>query len=89
MGGGCRGISVQGSEKSLHNTVTEDGRSVAKSCPALCEPMDHSPQAPLPRGLSRQECQSKLPCPPPGDLPDPGIEPASLTSPDWRVDSLP
>ena len=24
---------------------------------------------------------SGLPCPPPGDLPDPGIEPASLTSP--------
>ena len=24
---------------------------------------------------------SGLPCPPPGDLPDPGIEPESLTSP--------
>ena len=33
-------------------------------------------------GLSRQEYWSGLPCPPPGDLPDPGIEPASLVSPE-------
>ena len=38
-------------------------------------------QAPLPMGFSRQEYWSGLPCPPPGDLPDPGIEPTSLTSP--------
>ena len=31
--------------------------------------------------FSRQEYWSELQCPPPGDLPDPGIEPASLTSP--------
>ena len=31
--------------------------------------------------FSRQESWSGLPCPPPGDLPDPGIECASLTSP--------
>ena len=29
----------------------------------------------------RQQYQSGLPCPPPGDLPDQGIESASLTSP--------
>ena len=28
-------------------------------------------------GFSRQEYRSGLPCPPPGDLPDPGIEPTS------------
>ena len=33
-------------------------------------------------GFSRQEDWSGLPCPPPGDLPDPGIEFASLTSPE-------
>ena len=38
-------------------------------------------QAPLSMGFSRQEWWSGLPCPPPGHLPDPGIEPASLTSP--------
>ena len=32
-------------------------------------------------GFSRQEDWSGLPFPPAGDLPDPGIEPASLTSP--------
>ena len=31
-------------------------------------------------GFSRQEYWSGLLCPPPGDLPDPGIEPTSLTS---------
>ena len=44
-------------------------------------------QAPLcPWGFSRQEHWSGLPCPSPGDLPDPGIEPRS---PAWQVDSLP
>ena len=31
-------------------------------------------------GFSRQEYWSGLPCPPPGDLPDPGTEPTSFTS---------
>ena len=38
-------------------------------------------QAPLSMGFSRQEYSSGLPCPPQGDLPDSGIEPASLRSP--------
>ena len=38
-------------------------------------------QAPLSMGFSRQEHWSGLLCPPPGDLPDPGIEPTTLTSP--------
>ena len=32
-------------------------------------------------GFSRQAYWSGLPCPPPGDLPDPGIKPAPLMSP--------
>ena len=39
-------------------------------------------QAPLNMGFSRQEYWSQLPCPPPGNLPDPGIEPVSLMSPE-------
>ena len=35
-------------------------------------------QAPLSMGFSRQEYWSGLPCPPSGDLTDPGIEPAFL-----------
>ena len=38
-------------------------------------------QAPLSMGFSRQEYWSGLPCPPPGALPNPGIEPASAASP--------
>ena len=37
-------------------------------------------------GLSRQEHWSGLPCPPPGDLPNPGIKPRSPT---LQADSLP
>ena len=40
-------------------------------------------------GFSRQEYWSGLPRPPPGDLSDPGIELASLTSPASQVGSLP
>ena len=55
--------------------------SEAQSCLTLRNPMDHS-QAPLSMGFSRQEYWSGLSFPPPGDLPNPGIEPASLVSPD-------
>ena len=37
-------------------------------------------------GFSRQECWSGLLCPPPGDLPDPGVQ---SRSPALQVDSLP
>ena len=37
-------------------------------------------QAPLLMGFCRQEYWSGFPCPPPSDLPDPGIEPTSLVS---------
>ena len=38
-------------------------------------------QAPLSRGFSKEEYRSGLPCPPPADLTDPGIEPRYLGSP--------
>ena len=43
-------------------------------------------QAPLSMGLFRQEFWSGLPCPFPGDLPDPGVKPAI---PKLEADSLP
>ena len=52
---------------------------VAQLCPTLWDPMDC-------RGFSRQEYWSGLPCPPPGNLPDPGIGPRSPT---LQADSLP
>ena len=48
---------------------------------SLRPPGLYSLQAPLSMGFSRQEYQSGQPCPPPGDLPDPGIKLASLPSP--------
>ncbi|CAI9158760.1 unnamed protein product [Rangifer tarandus platyrhynchus] len=54
------------------------------SCSVMSDsatPWTAARQAPLPMGFSRQEYWSGLPCPPPGDLPDPGIEPTSLMSP--------
>ena len=56
-----------------------------QSCLSVCDPMDCS----LSMGFSRQECWSRLPCPPPGDLPDPGIEPTSLCLLHWQSGSLP
>ena len=44
--------------------------------------MDHiAHQAPLSKGCSRQEHWSGLPCPPPGDVPNPGVKHLSLMSP--------
>ena len=37
---------------------------------------------------SRQEYRSGLPCPAPGDLPHPGVEPTSPAAPALQVDSL-
>jgi len=45
-------------------------------------------QAPLSTGFSRQEQWSGFPCPPPGDLPNPGIELVSYSF-SLQADSLP
>ena len=50
-------------------------------CPTFATPQPVACQAPLSMGFSRQEYWSGLPCPPPGDRPDPGIKPTSLLSP--------
>ena len=49
-------------------------------------PWTEAHQAPSAMGFSRQEPWSGLPCPSPGDLPDPGMEPESLA---LQADSLP
>ena len=57
-----------------------------QSCPTLETAWTVVHQAPLSTVLFRQEYWSGLPCPPPGDLPNPGIEPASSA---LQADSLP
>ena len=49
----------------------------AQSSPTLCNSMDCGPPGSSVHGISQfpgQEYWSELPFPPPGDLPDPGIE---------------
>ena len=52
-----------------------------QSCSTVCDPVDCSLPGSSVDGISRQEYWSGLPCPPPGDLPDPDIESVSLMSP--------
>ena len=62
-------------------------RACVLSCARLFNSMECSPQSPLSMGFSRQEYWSGLPFPP-GDLPNPGVEPVSLTSPALQAGSL-
>ena len=57
-----------------------------QSHPTLWNPLDCSPPGSSVHGFSRQEYWSGLLCPPPEDLPNPGIKP---TSPALEVDYLP
>ena len=59
---------------------------VSQLCPTLCDTEDCSPRLLCPWEFSGQEYWSGLPCLPPGDLLNPGIEPRS---PALQVDSLP
>ena len=80
-----------------HLAVTEIGKMVCIQSRHVCVLSHFSPvwlwayglyvacQAPLSMGFSRQEYWSGFPRPPPGDLPDPGIQPTSLLSPALTV----
>ena len=63
---------------------------VTKLWPTLfATPWTVACQAPLSMGFSRQEYWSGLPFPPPGDLPDPGIEPCLLHFLHWQAEFSP
>ena len=53
---------------------------VTKSCLALVTPQAVAHQAPLSKGIPRQENWNGLPFPSPGELPNPGTEPTSPTA---------
>ena len=87
--GMCRSIQeitqgIQKTSQRRHHSHLADAVSMrvcmlshfnhVRVCVPLCTT---ACQAPLSLGLSRQEYWGGSPCPPPGDLPDPGIEPAS------------
>ena len=52
-------------------------------CPTLCNSMDCSLPGSSVHDIFQVRVWSGLPCPLPGDLPDPGIEPVSFMSPEW------
>ena len=61
---------------------------VTQLCPTLCDPLEHS----LPGSSVHGDSPGKntgVGCPPPGDLPNLGVESASLTSPALQAGSLP
>ena len=66
---------------NLAKTEISNKNVCAQLYPTLCDPMDHSLPGSSVHEISRQEYWSGLPFPPLGDLPNPGIEPASLAPP--------
>ena len=78
-----RGMPITGSSRHWPATL-QIGLTHAESLSRVrlfVTPRTVAPQAPLSMGSSRQEYWSGWPFPPPGDLPHPGIKPASLKSP--------
>ena len=72
-----RGINLQNIQTALHSGVLSHFSHVQLFVTLWIVAC----QAPLSMGFSSQAYQSGLPCPPPGDLPDPRIIRMSLTSP--------
>ena len=54
----------------------------AQLCPTLCNPMDYSLPGSSVHGILKARISEQVPFPPPGDLPDPGIESVSLAFPE-------
>ena len=78
---GCRPFSAEAESRAM--------RSISAIFQGLfATPWTAARQAPLSMGFSRQEDWSRLPFPPPGALPDPGIEPVSPASSALQADSL-
>ena len=79
-------ISCIGRQILYHWATREAGSSMCSVVSDSATLWTVAWQAPLSMGFSRQEYWSGFPCPPPGDLPNPGIKPRSPT---LQVDSLP
>ena len=80
-----RELNINGGKETKNSKPCAVLCSVAQSFLTLCTPRTVAHQPPLSMGFSRQKYWSGLPCPPPGDLPNPGIKPRSPT---LQVDSL-
>ena len=89
--GASKHVNFEKQPSFIHSTAEGSGLWCGHICtclPTACclcsvlsdsgTPWTEARQAPMPMEFSRQEYWSGLPCPPPGDLPDPGIKPVSL-----------
>ena len=65
------------------------GAQTLQSCLTLCDPVDHTHQAPLSMGFPRQEYGSGLPFPPPGIFLTQGLNPRLVCLLHWEVGSSP
>ena len=65
------------------------GAKSLQSCLTLCDPMDCNPPGSSVHAILQARILEWVAMPPPGDLPEPGIEPSSLMSPALQADSLP
>ena len=70
------------------NSMTLTSYSVHSHVKLFATPQTVACQAPLSMEFFSKEYWSELPFPPPGNLPDPGIEPTSLMSPALAGPSL-
>ena len=73
--------------KSFHSTVYVCMLSCFSCVPLFGVLWTVAFQAPPSMGFSSQAHWSELPCPPPEDLPNPGIKPASPVAPEVKADS--
>ena len=55
--------------------------TLLQPCPTLCDSMDCSPPGSSVHGILQARILEWVACPPPGDPPDPRIEPVSLMTP--------
>ena len=72
--------------KHLHCACACVHAKSLQACSTLCSPKDCSPRGSSIYGILQARILEWLPCAPPGDLPDPRMEPAS---PALQADSLP
>ena len=76
----CAGNNKSRSHRDNVQHLLDAGAFVPSGVCVSVTPWTAAHQAPLSVRFPRQEHWSRLPCPPLGDLPDPGIKPVSLAS---------
>ena len=77
----CEDTATNCKKISANDKSDKGSTQLIQVCPTLYDPTDCGPPGSSVHGFPRQEYWSGLPCPPPGDLPNSGIEATSLVSP--------